>query len=69
LTGAAQIFNLHEALESQADSQKPGGATASPAALEDVDDKPGLSTLALKTFLWMGITQTRQNAWPACWRS
>jgi hypothetical protein len=100
LTGAAQIFNLHEAhrsyrppaildklssvhkdqvfafghnhepTESEADSQKTGRTTASPAAPEVVDDKPGLSTLALKTFLMLvAVCLALRNAWPRGWHS
>jgi hypothetical protein len=59
-----------------AEPRKPGDAQASPVGPDDDDDKPGLSTLALKAFflaiavclvlstalgLWMGLTQTPQK--------
>jgi hypothetical protein len=57
LTGAAQIFNLHEAHghypepgEPEANPYQPDGGTLPPAAAEHDGDQRGLSTLALKIF-------------------
>jgi hypothetical protein len=106
LTGAVQIFSLHEAhgnyrppaileklssvhkdqvfalghhpepAESVGEPEKPVGAPATAAGPVEEDDKPGLSTLVLKTYflvvvlclvlsttlgLWIGLTQIRQK--------
>jgi hypothetical protein len=73
LTGAVQLFSLHEAH----DKYQPRDSDAQQPARADDDDKSDLSTLMLKGFfllvalclalstsfgLWMGLTHTNRKA-------